>query len=62
MGHLYEGAIAYYQATGKRKWLDVAEKSASHINKVFFEGDPNYNDGKPVMTSHGHEEIELALV
>ena len=62
MGHMYEGAIAYYQATGKRKWLDVAEKSARHINKVFFEGDPNYNDGKPVMTSPGHEEIELALV
>ena len=62
MGHMYEGAIAYYQATGKRKWLDVAEKSARHINKVFFEGDPNYNDGKPVMQSPGHEEIELALV
>lgn len=62
MGHMYEGAIAYYQATGKRKWLDVAEKSARHINRVFFDGDPNYNDGKPVMTSPGHEEIELALV
>ena len=62
MGHMYEGAIAYYQATGKRKWLDVAEKSARHINKVFFEGDPNYNDGNPVNEPPGHEEIELALV
>lgn len=62
MGHMYEGAIAYYRATGKRKWLDVAEKSAQHINRVFFEGDPRYNGGKPVMQAPGHQEIELALV
>ncbi len=62
MGHMYEGAIAYYKATGKRKWLDVAEKNAQHVNKVFFEGDPNYNGGKPVMQAPGHQEIELALV
>ncbi len=62
MGHMYEGAIAYYRASGKRKWLDVAEKNAQHINKVFFEGDPNYNNGKPVNQAPGHQEIELALV
>ena len=62
MGHMYEGAVAYYRATGTRKWLDVAEKNARHINRVFFEGDPAYNDGKPVMRAPGHEEIELALV
>ncbi len=62
MGHMYEGAVAYYRATGKRKWLDVAEKNARHINRVFFEGDPAYNNGKPVMQAPGHEEIELALV
>ncbi len=62
MGHMYEGAIAYYQATGKEKWLRVAEANARHINKVFFEGDPNYNDGKPVNQAPGHQEIELALV
>ncbi len=61
MGHMYEGAIAYYQATGKDKWLKVAEKNAQHINKVFFEGDPNYNDGKPVNQAPGHQELELAL-
>ena len=60
MGHLYEGAVAYYQATGKDKWLKIAEKSARHINHVFFEGDPKYNDGKPVNQAPGHEEIELA--
>lgn len=62
MGHMYEAAIAYYRATGKRKWLDVAEKNARHINKVFFEGDPAYNGGKPVNQAPGHQEIELALV
>ena len=62
MGHLYEAAIAYYMATGKDKLLKVAEKSAQHINKVFFVGDPNYNDGYPVNQAPGHQEIELALV
>ena len=63
MGHMYEGAIAYWRATGKRKWLDVAEKNAEHINRVFFVGgDPKYNDGKPIMQAPGHEELELALV
>ena len=62
MGHMYEAAVAYYQATGKDKWLKVAEKNAQHINKVFFEGDPNYNNGVPINRAPGHEEIELALV
>jgi DUF1680 family protein len=62
MGHMYEAAIAYYQATGKDKWLKVAEKNAQHINKVFFIGDSNYNDGKPVNQAPGHQELELALV
>lgn len=61
VGHLYEAAVAYYQATGKRKLLDVAIKNADHVNRVFFEGDPAYNDGKPVNQAPGHEEIELAL-
>lgn len=41
MRHMYEGAIAYYQATGKDKWLRLAKASARHINKIFFEGDPD---------------------
>ncbi|MCF8241837.1 MAG: glycoside hydrolase family 127 protein [Melioribacteraceae bacterium] len=61
IGHMIEAAVAYYQSTGKDKWLKVAEKSANHINKVFFIGDPDYNDGKPVMQAPGHEELELAL-
>lgn len=62
VGHLYEAAIAYYQATGKKKLLDVAEKSAQHINRVFFVGDPKYNNGKPIQQAPGHQELELALV
>jgi len=63
MGHLYEAAAAYYQATGKENFLEIAEKSAKHINQVIFEGgDPNYNDGKPVMQAAGHEEIKLGLI
>ena len=62
MGHMYEAAVAYYKATGKKKWLDMAEKNAKHINKVFFEGDPAYNGGKPVNQAPGHQEIEIALV
>lgn len=62
MGHMYEGAVAYYLATGKDKWLKIAEKNARHINHVFFEGDPKYNNGNPVNQAPGHQEIELALV
>ncbi len=62
VGHLYEAAVAYYQATGKDKLLKVAEKSAQHINRVIFEGDPQYNGGKPIRQAPGHQEMELALV
>lgn len=62
VGHLYEAAVAYYQATGKTNLLNIAEKSAKHVNKVFFQGDPKYNNGKPVNQAPGHQEIELALV
>ena len=62
MGHLYEAAVAYYETTGKDALLKIAEKNAQHINRVFFEGDPNYNEGKPILQAPGHQEPELALV
>ena len=63
VGHLYEAAVAYAQATGKTKLLEIAEKSALHVNKVIFEGgDPAYNAGQPVNQAPGHQEIELGLV
>jgi uncharacterized protein len=54
MGHLYEAAVAYYQATGKRQLLDVALKNANLIWEVFG---PGKRDSVP-----GHEEIEIGLV
>ncbi|HZV07765.1 MAG TPA: beta-L-arabinofuranosidase domain-containing protein [Gemmataceae bacterium] len=53
-GHLIEAAVAYHQATSKRKLLDVAIKLADHIDHTF-------GPAKKVDSS-GHEEIELALV
>ena len=53
-GHLFEAAVAYYEATGKRKLLDVACRFADHIDTVF-------GPGKKIGYS-GHEEIELALI
>lgn len=61
IGHMIEGAVAYFEATGKKKWLEISEKSAKHINKVFFEGDENYNNGEPINQAPGHQELEMAL-
>ena len=54
VGHLYEAAVAHYEATGKRSLLDVALKNADLVVSVFG---PGKNEGVP-----GHEEIELGLV
>ena len=37
-GHLLEGAIAYFQATGRRKLLDIMERYVDHIATVFGPG------------------------
>ncbi|MBU4200527.1 MAG: glycoside hydrolase family 127 protein [Verrucomicrobia bacterium] len=55
-GHLIEGAVAYYQATGKKKMLDVLCRYADHIDSVF-----GREKGKK-RGYCGHEEVELALV
>lgn len=55
-GHLIEGAVAYYQATGKRKLLDVMCRYVDHIAAVFGPGP------EQIRGYDGHEEIELALV
>jgi len=53
-GHMIEGAVAYYNVTGKRKLLDVCIRMVDHMMTVFG---PGKRDWVP-----GHEEIELALV
>ena len=55
-GHLIEGAVAYFQATGKRKLMDVMCRYADHIADMFGP-EPGKRQGYC-----GHEEIELALV
>ncbi len=55
-GHLLEGAIAYFRATGRRRFLDVMERYVDHIAATFGTG-PGQKRGYP-----GHQEIELALV
>ncbi|MHB1456816.1 MAG: glycoside hydrolase family 127 protein [Armatimonadota bacterium] len=55
-GHMFEAAVAHFQATGKRTFLDVAIRMADHIDSVF--GDA---PGKRIGYC-GHPEIELALI
>ncbi len=54
MGHMIEAAVAHFQSTGKRSFLNVAIKSADLMCQVFG---PNARRDVP-----GHEEVELALV
>lgn len=38
LGHLYEAAVAHYQATGKRNLLDVAVRTADLLDRTFGPG------------------------
>lgn len=53
-GHLIEAAVAYYNATGKRKLLDVSIRWADHFDNLFGPGKRHWVTG--------HQELELALV
>lgn len=53
-GHLIEAAVAYFDATGKRKLLDVAIRFADHFASLFGPGKRDWVTG--------HQELELALV
>ncbi|BBF45268.1 putative glycosyl hydrolase of unknown function [Lachnospiraceae bacterium KM106-2] len=55
-GHFIEAAVAYYEGTGKRKFLDCMIRFADLICETFGEKE-GQNHGYP-----GHQEIELALV
>ncbi|HKR32128.1 MAG TPA: beta-L-arabinofuranosidase domain-containing protein, partial [Terriglobales bacterium] len=56
MGHLLQGAIAYYRATGERKLLDAGIR---FVNDFLI---PNYGPApkKPIVS--GHPEIEMSLI
>ena len=53
VGHLYEAAVAHYQATGKRTLLDVAIKNANLIAREFAPG--------KLQNPPGHQVIEIGL-
>ena len=55
-GHLLEGALAYFQSTGRRRLLDVMLRYVDHIAATFGRG-PGQKRGYC-----GHQEIELALI
>src|SRR5690242_16015171 len=55
-GHLYEAAVAHYQATGKKSLLNIALKNANLICSVFG---PAANQRH---TAPGHEIVEMGLV
>jgi hypothetical protein len=54
LGHLYEAAVAHYQATGKRTLLNIALKSADLVNKDF--------GMDRIKVYPGHQVIEMGLV
>jgi len=54
MGHMIESAVAHYELTGRKAYLDVAVKCADLLVRV-------HSEGKEEQIS-GHPEIELALV
>jgi len=56
VGHMYEAAVAHYQATGKKNFLDLAVKNANLVAEVFGPGSGQRTDVP------GHEEIEIGLV
>ncbi len=53
LGHLYEAAVAHYQATGKKSLLNVATKSADLLAATF-------GPGKRAVAP-GHQIVEMGL-
>ena len=53
LGHLYEAAVAHYQATGKRTLLDIALRTADLLDNTF-------GPGKQEIWP-GHQIVEMGL-
>lgn len=56
LGHMIEGAVAHYQATGKRNFLDIAIKYADCVCKAIGPGEGQ------LERVPGHQIAEMALV
>lgn len=54
VGHMYEAAVAHFQATGKRNFLDIAVKNAGLLVRTF--------GPDKIRNTPGHQEIEIGLV
>ena len=53
IGHLFEAAVAHFNATGKRAFLDVAIKAADNLDRTFDQSKPlDYAD---------HPQVEIGL-
>lgn len=55
LGHMIEGAIAHYQATGSRKFLDIAIRYADCVCREI-----GYGEGQ-IIRVPGHQIAEMAL-
>ena len=53
-GHLYEAAVAHYQATGKKNLLNIALKNADLLLNTF--------GADKLHVAPGHEVVEMGLV
>jgi len=53
-GHMYEGAVAHFMATGKRNFLNIALKNADLLVRTFGPG--------KLHVAPGHEIVEMGLV
>jgi uncharacterized protein len=54
LGHMLQGAIAYYRSTGETKLLDAGKRYADFLIK-------DYGPGKKPLLA-GHPEIEMSLI
>lgn len=55
LGHMVEGAIAHYQATGKRNFLDIAIRYADCVCREIGSGE------RQLVRVPGHQIAEMAL-
>ncbi len=53
LGHLYEAACTWFEATGKKNLLTIATRSADFLYSTFIQG--------KLVRYPGHEEIETGL-